>query len=114
MNEAELNIIKSISNKYKEEEKSSNKLNRLIALDKSVTTAGMVLALTLGIIGILIFGLGMCLCLLWTKYVLGILVGIVGVVLMSLSMPLRNKAMLKKRKEVSKEILDLSSEMLSE
>lgn len=114
MTEAELNIIKSISNKYKEEEKSSNKLNRLIALDKSVTTAGMVLALSLGIIGILIFGLGMCLCLLWTKYFLGILVGIVGVVLMSLSMPLRNKAMLKKRKEVSKEILDLSSEMLSE
>ena len=114
MTENELNIIKSINNKYKEEEKSSNKLNRLIALDKSVTKAGLVWALSLGIIGILIFGLGMCLCLLWTKYVLGILVGIVGVVLMSLSMPLRNKAMLKKRKEVSKEILDLSSEMLSE
>lgn len=114
MTEAELNIIKSINNKYKEEEKSSNKLNRLIVLDKSVTKAGLVWALTLGIIGILIFGLGMCLCLLWTKYVLGILVGIVGVVFMSLAMPLRNKAMLKKRKEVSKEILDLSSEMLSE
>ena len=56
----------------------------------------------------------MCLCLLWTKYVLGILVGIVGVVFMSLAMPVRNKAMLKKRNEVSKEILDLSSEMLSE
>ena len=114
MTENELNIIKSISNKYKEEEKSSNKLNRLIVLDKSVTKAGLVWALTLGIIGILIFGLGMCLCLLWTKYVLGILVGIVGVVLMSISMPVRNKAMLKKRNEVSKEILDLSSEMLSE
>ena len=114
MTEAELNIIKSINNKYKEEEKSSNKLNRLIVLDKSVTKAGLVWALTLGIIGILIFGLGMCLCLLWTKYVLGILVGIVGVVLMSISMPVRNKAMLKKRNEVSKEILDLSSEMLSE
>ena len=114
MTEAELNIIKSINNKYKEEEKSSNKLNRLIALDKSVTKAGMVWALTLGIIGILIFGLGMCLCLLWTKYVLGILVGIVGVVLMSLAIPVRIKAMLKKRNEVSKEILDLSSEMLSE
>lgn len=114
MTEAELNIIKSINNKYKEEEKSSNKLNRLIALDKSVTKAGLVWALTLGIIGILIFGLGMCFCLLWTKYVLGILVGIVGVVLMSLAMPVRNKAMLKKRNEVSKEILDLSSEMLSE
>lgn len=114
MTEAELNIIKSINNKYKEEKKSSNKLNRLIVLDKSVTKAGLVWALTLGIIGILIFGLGMCLCLLWTKYVLGILVGIVGVVFMSLAMPLRNKAMLKKRKEVSKEILDLSSEMLSE
>ena len=113
MTEAELNIIKSINNKYKEE-KSSNKLNRLIALDKSVTKAGLVWALTLGIIGILIFGLGMCFCLLWTKYVLGILVGIVGVVLMSLAMPVRNKAMLKKRNEVSKEILDLSSEMLSE
>lgn len=114
MTEAELNIIKSINNKYKEEEKSSNKLNRLIVLDKSVTKAGLVWALTLGIFGMLIFGLGMCLCLLWTKYVLGILVGIVGVVFMSLAMPLRNKAMLKKRKEVSKEILDLSSEMLSE
>lgn len=114
MTEAELNIIKSINNKYKEEEKSSNKLNRLIVLDKSVTKAGLVWALTLGIIGILIFGLGMCLCLLWTKYVLGILVGIVGVVFMSLAMPVRNKAMLKKRNEVSKEILDLSSEMLSE
>ncbi len=39
-----------------------------------------VLTAVIGIIGALLLGVGMCLCMLWNNMVVGIIVGIVGIV----------------------------------
>ena len=51
----------------------------------SVKTIGTVL---LGIIGALVFGIGMCLTMVWGNMIVGILVGIVGIVLLLCLIPL--------------------------
>ena len=45
-------------------------------------------ALILGIIGALLLGVGMCLAMMWSNMVLGIVVGIVGIVLLLSLIPL--------------------------
>lgn len=67
-----------------------------------------------GIIGMLIFGTGMCCCLLWNMYVLGVVLGILGIQTMALAYPTRNRLVGKKRKELAKDIQTLSNELLGE
>ncbi len=47
-----------------------------------------VLAITVGIVGALALGVGMCFCLVWNKMVVGILVGVVGIVILLCLIPL--------------------------
>lgn len=47
-----------------------------------------VLSVLLGVAGALTLGVGMCLCLVWTKYLLGTLIGIVGIILLLCLIPL--------------------------
>ncbi len=47
-----------------------------------------VLAIVVGIIGALAFGIGMCFCMVWNKMVMGILIGIVGIVILLCLIPL--------------------------
>lgn len=47
-----------------------------------------VFAVIVGIVGTLLFGLGMCLCMVWGKFLLGILAGVVGVIVLLCLIPL--------------------------
>ena len=47
-----------------------------------------VLAVLVGVVGALLFGVGMCMCLVFANYVLGIILGVVGIVIMLLLIPL--------------------------
>ena len=49
---------------------------------KAIGTAGV------GIVGVLLFGVGMCICMVWEKMVMGIAVGLVGIVLLLCLIPL--------------------------
>jgi len=51
---------RSIAQKYQEKPEMVNKIELLRKLDQSVTKMPSVISLSVGIIGILIFGLGMC------------------------------------------------------
>ena len=44
--------------------------------------------IVIAVIGALILGLGMCLCLVWEKFVIGTLIGIVGIVALLSLIPL--------------------------
>lgn len=44
-------------------------------------------AILIGIVGSLLFGVGMCLVMVWTKMVLGIIIGIVGIVILLCLIP---------------------------
>ena len=47
-----------------------------------------VLLTLLGVVGALVLGLGMCLCLVWNQFVIGVLVGLVGILLLLSLIPI--------------------------
>lgn len=114
MTEQEIQFVKELKSKYEGKETTTQKIQKLIDLDASVYTSGTVIGLILGIVGILIFGTGMCCCLLWSLYFLGVVLGLVGIQIMALAYPTRNRFVGKKRKEVAKDIQALSDELLGE
>lgn len=44
-------------------------------------------AALMGIAGALLFGVGMCLCMLWAQIIVGVIVGLVGIVLLLMLIP---------------------------
>lgn len=60
------------------------KMENKAAIKLSGKTIG---ASLIGIIGSLLFGVGMCLCLVWTRMVLGIVIGIIGIVVLLCLIP---------------------------
>ena len=89
-------------------------------LDASASKKAQAVAITLGIIGCLILGTGMSLCMTelsgflgGTAMFIGIPVGIVGMVLVALAYPLYNSVLKKERKKIAPEILRLSDELLN-
>lgn len=56
---------------------------------KPVRINGKMLAFAaFGVLGAMIFGVGMCLCLVWTNYVVGTIVGLVGLVMLLCLIPM--------------------------
>lgn len=92
-----------------------SKLERLKKLDLRVQSAGMIESLCLGIIGALVFGLGLCFGLdifaggAW----LTVLLMVLGTVIMIPAYPIYRKIASKTKSELTPEILRLSEEIMS-
>ena len=104
--------IEKIRSKYMPREES--KMERLRALDASVTHKASVAALVIGIIGALVLGIGMCCVLVWEDkwFVSGIGIGLFGILMLSSAYPLYQRVIKKERKKIAPEILRLSEELL--
>ncbi len=103
--------IKKIREKYVPKE--ADKMEQLRRLDESVTRKGTVISLVVGIIGALVLGTGMSMCMVWTElFVLGIIVGIVGIVMVSAAYPLYNYVTKKEREKIAPEIIRLTDELM--
>ena len=103
--------IKKIREKYVPKE--ANKMEQLRRLDASVTQKGTVISLVVGIVGALILGTGMSMCMVWTElFVLGIIVGIVGIVMVSAAYPLYSYVTKKEREKIAPEIIRLTDELM--
>ncbi len=103
--------IKKIREKYVPKE--ADKMEQLRRLDESVTQKGTVISLVVGIIGALILGTGMSMCMVWTElFVLGIIVGIVGIVMVSVAYPLYSYVTKKEREKIAPEIIRLTDELM--
>lgn len=91
-----------------------NKLEKLRKLDDRVQSAGMIPALCLGVIGCLVFGVGMCfgLDVLAGSDLLSVLFGIIGVTVMIPAYPLYRHIARKTKAELTPEILRLSDEIM--
>ena len=104
--------VESIRRKYMPHEES--KLETLKRLDYRVQTAGMVESLCFGIIGALVFGVGMCFFLdvfagaVWLTAILMIC----GTLLMIPAYPIYRRIARKTRAELTPEILRLSEEIM--
>lgn len=105
--------IESIRAQYEQKQpKAESKLERLRRLDASVRNTATCVALVLGVVGILVFGLGMAMVLEWNLHLWGVIVGVVGVLPMTAAYP-AYKLILKKMKEkYGAEILRLAQELL--
>ena len=101
-----------IRKKYLPREES--KIDVLRKLDRRVQTAGMVQGLTIGIIGCLIFGVGMCfgLDVLGGADWLAYLFGVIGVLTMIPAYPAYKHIARKTKDALAPEILRLSDEIM--
>ena len=96
-----------------------DKLERLRRLHAVPTRKAQAAALAVGIIGALILGTGMSLCMTEIGAALGrlvmtvgIAVGLVGMVLAALAYPVYTRVLKKQREKIAPEILRLSDELL--
>lgn len=106
--------VQAIRNKYLPKEES--KLEKLRRLDNSVKMTSSIISLCIGIVGCLIFGVGMCMGLgvFGGFTVLCILPGVVGLALMISAFPTCKLVESKKKAEVAPAILKLSEEIMNE
>ena len=113
-NESERMEIESIRRQYSKATKEESKLEKLRRLDKTVKNAGTVLPLVVGIIGTLIFGLGLTMILEWNLILWGIVIMLIGSVPTALAYPLSLKLTKLYKEKYGDEILSLSEELLAE
>lgn len=107
--------LEKIRKKYTPKTSEESKLEQIKRLDKSVESSAMTRALTVGIIGSLILGVGMCCTMVWTDFfVLGIIVGIIGMLVCGLAYPVYKRSLDQKRAVVGAQILKLSDEISGE
>ncbi len=99
--------------------KAENKMEELRKLHAVPTQKAQAASLVLGIIGALILGTGMSLCMTdmgtalgRLAMVIGIAVGLMGMVLVALAYPVYKRVLKKQREKIAPEILRLSEELL--
>lgn len=114
--------LKRIREKYTPPTGEEDKMGRLRRLDASVTNTAQAIALIFGIIGALVLGFGMSLCMTELAEILGpnrdmamvigIIIGVVGCVLVGLAYPIYNLIVKARRKRLAPEIITLVDELM--
>ncbi len=106
--------VESIRNSYLEKSSSQKKLEELRKIDSKVKNTPLIIALSFGIIGTLVFGFGMSLILEFKNYIFGIIVSIIGMILIALAYPLYSILLKKLKNKYKDKILELSNELINE
>ncbi len=114
--------LKRIREKYTPTTEAEDKMERLRRLDSSVTQTALVVAVAIGIIGVLILGFGMSLFMTELGEILGsyrdmamasgIITGVLGGILASLAYPIYNAIVKSKRKKLAPQIIRLTDELM--
>ena len=111
--EQERKEIESIRRQYTNvTETKEDKLFRLRKLNSYVNNSATIIGLVFGVIGLLIFGLGMTMVLEWSLVLWGVIVGAVGVIPMAIAYPVYKAVYKKNKLKYGEEILALSNELL--
>lgn len=101
-------------------QKPVSKLVSLKKLDKKAKLPSQVFAFTFGILGALILGVGMCLCMgqigqgLPMAMPLGITVGAAGTAMVCVNYPIYKKLLERGKKKYAFEIMELAKEITAE
>ncbi len=109
--------IEHIRKKYLPKEE--DKMETLRSLHYSATRKAKSASISIGIIGALILGTGMSLCMTdigaalgHMAMILGILVGLTGLVLVAMAYPVYNRVLKTERQRIAPEILRLTDELM--
>ena len=113
-NEEERKEIDSIRRQYCSQEQTETKMERLRRLDSIVKNTALIWSLCLGVIGALIFGLGLTMILEWNIWIWGIVLMAIGSIPMAIAYPVYKSVLKKYKNRDGDEILRLSEELLNE
>lgn len=112
--------LKQIREKY--ECKEEDKMEKIRRLDRGVTKKAQGIAITVGMIGVLIFGFGMSLAMSELGNILfndgnmamliGIIIGSFGGTLAGLAYPIYELILKRERKRIAPEIIKLTDELM--
>lgn len=95
--------------------KEEDKMETLRKMDKDAEKPGMMTSITVGTIGTLFLGVGMCCTMIWNTatwiFVLGVVLGLLGLVIASQAYPMYKKITKKQREKIADQILELSREL---
>ena len=106
--------IDSIRRQYAPQEHVESKIERLRRLDSLVKNTAIIWSLVLGVVGTLIFGLGLTMILEWNILIWGIVLMVIGSVPMAIAYPVYKLTLNKGKAKYGDEILRLSEELLNE
>ena len=111
--EAEKKQIESIKRQYETPQKPvESKVERVKRLDAKIKNTANAFSSALGVVGCLVFGLGLTMILEWGILLWGVAVMALGCPLMIFAYPLYNFLIKKGKKKYGAEILRLSEEIL--
>lgn len=111
----EKKLIKSIKEQYMPKDNNQKKIDLLKSLDNKVKSIPMILGLSFGVIGVLLFGTGLTFFLEWTNlFVIGIPFSLIGTIMMLLAYPIYKKVLNNLKNKYGKQIIELSNELLNE
>ena len=109
--------VEAIRKKYLPKEE--DKMEKLRRLHYSATEKAQAASIAAGVLGALILGTGMSLCMTdlgaalgHLAMVIGILTGLFGLIMVALAYPVYNIVLRKERQRIAPEILRLSEELL--
>ena len=109
--------IEAIRKKYLPKEE--DKMEQLRRLHSIPTQKAQAASIAIGVLGTLILGTGVSLCMTelgaalgHLAMVIGILVGLFGLVMVALAYPVYNRVLKKQRQRIAPEILRLTEELL--
>ncbi len=113
--EAERKEIDGIRRQYTQTEpREESKLDRLRRLDKRVKSTAVWASLAVGLLGCLLFGLGLAAVLEWEQLWVGVPIAVVGALPMLAAYPVYSWILCRNKKRYGEEILRLSEELLQE
>ena len=96
-------------------DESEDKMELLRKLDKSATRKGMIVSITLGVLGCLLLGIGMCFTMVWVEwFIYGIPVGLIGIALIITAYPAFARITKKERERLAPRIIELTEELSGE
>ena len=115
LDENQRRIVSSIKSQYDvKSETPAGAYEEIVRLDKRVKNTAMALSISIGVIGILIFGLGLAMVLEWELYLWGVVVSLLGTIPCALAMPVYRLLIKRGKRKHGKRILELSEKLLSE
>ena len=93
--------------------KEEDKMEQLRRLGQGTTKKGRILSITLGVIGCLLLGVGMCCTMVWMEqlFIPGIIIGLIGIGAVIAAYPLYTRVTRKEREKVAPQILQLTEEL---
>ncbi len=102
--------LKKIRSKYEKKENKSTLLEQVQELDKKAEKPGIIVSLILGVLGSLIFGMGMCCIMVWGNklFALGIIVGVIGIVISGIAYPVYKSVTKRQKEQITPVILKLT------